>query len=173
MRHSLTRRLPYSPDQLFDLVADVEAYPRFVPWISAMRVGRRWESAPGVTTFDAEASVGFAIIRERFATRVTLDRPNLAIAADFISGPFRKLENRWRFAAAPGGRAELSFCIDFEFGSRLLQGLLSANFERAVAKLIACFERRAIELYGSGPAAKTVVNDSPEPTVVEPTSTVL
>lgn len=149
MRHSLTRALPYSPDQLFDLVADVEAYPRFVPWISGMRVSRRRETAPGVTAFDADASVGFAIVHERFATRVTLDRPNLAIDADFISGPFRKLQNRWRFTPDQGGGATLSFQIDFEFGSRLLQRLLMANFERAVAKLIGCFERRAAELYGS------------------------
>jgi coenzyme Q-binding protein COQ10 len=147
LRHALTRRLPYSPRQLFDLVGDVERYPAFVPWITDMRTWGRRDSGDGLTTFDAEAKVRFTLIRERFCTRVKLDAPALAIDADLISGPFRRLQNRWRFAPAAEG-AELSFGIDFEFGSRLLEGLLMANFERAVAKLIDCFERRAEALYG-------------------------
>jgi coenzyme Q-binding protein COQ10 len=148
LRHSLTRRLPYRPQQLFDLVGDVEKYPAFVPWVSDMRTWGRRACGEGMTTFDAEAKVRFAIIRERFSTRVRLDAPAMAIDADLLSGPFRRLENRWRFTPQGEG-TELSFRIDFEFGSRFLESLLSANFERAVAKLIGCFESRAKALYGS------------------------
>ena len=147
MRHGLIRVLPYRPDQLFALVGDVESYPRFVRWVSALRTWNRREVGAGVVLLDAEAEVRFSIIRERFSTRVRLDEPGLAIDVDLLSGPFRKLENRWRFKPHPAG-AELVFDIEFEFGSRLLEGLLAANFQRAVTKLVACFERRAKVLYG-------------------------
>jgi coenzyme Q-binding protein COQ10 len=147
LRHGLTRVLPYRPEQLFALVGDVESYPNFVRWISTLRTWNRREAEAGVTLLDAEAEVRFSIVRERFSTRVRLDEPALAIDVDLISGPFRKLENRWRFKPHPAG-AELVFDIDFEFGSRLLEGLLAANFHRAAAKLVACFERRAKVLYG-------------------------
>ncbi|HEX4741435.1 MAG TPA: type II toxin-antitoxin system RatA family toxin [Caulobacteraceae bacterium] len=147
MRHTLTRRMHYTPRQLFDLVGDVERYPAFVPWVTDMRTWGRRESEPGVMVFDAEAKVRFAIIREHFSTHVRLDEPNLTIDANLISGPFRRLENHWRFIPIEGG-TELSFGIDFEFGSRFLEGLLTANFERAVARLVGCFERRAQALYG-------------------------
>jgi coenzyme Q-binding protein COQ10 len=155
LRHTLTRRLPYSPRQLFDLVGDVERYPAFVPWVSDMRTWGRKDCAAGVSTFDAEAKVRFAIIRERFSTRVRLDEPAMAIDANLISGPFRRLENHWRFASAGEG-TELSFRIDFEFGSRFLESLLAANFERAVARLIGCFERRAQALYGQGGVVRSI-----------------
>ena len=148
VRHSLTHRLPYTPAQLFDLVADVERYPAFVPWVSEMRVTRRREGSPDLSLFDAQAKIGFAFVRERFSTAVRADKAAMTIDASLISGPFRRLENHLRFAPAPGGGSELNFSIDFEFGSRLLQGLLTTNFERAVDKLIGCFERRAAALYG-------------------------
>lgn len=133
---------------MFDLVGDVERYPAFVPWVTDMRTWGRRETAPGVITFDAKAKVRFAIIREHFSTRVRLDEPNLTIDANLISGPFRRLENHWRFTPVDEG-TDLSFGIDFEFGSRFLEGLLTANFERAVARLVGCFERRAQALYGN------------------------
>ena len=147
MRHGLTRVLPYRPDQLFDLVGDVERYPDFIKWLTAMQVSNRREVAVGVTDLDAEAKVKFSIINERFATRVRLDRPNLAIDVSLLSGPFRHLENQWRFRRHPRG-AELAFEIDFELGSRLLQGLLGANLDKAVKSLVGSFERRAKALYG-------------------------
>ncbi len=147
MRHSLTRILPYQPEQLFALVGDVESYPLFVRWVSDLRTWNRRPDGQGITLLDAEARVKFSIVRERFATRVRLDEPGLAIDVDLLSGPFRKLESRWRFVPHATG-CELAFDIDFEFGSRLLETLLAANFERAVGKLIACFERRAKQLYG-------------------------
>jgi coenzyme Q-binding protein COQ10 len=149
LRHSLTRILPYTPSQLFLLVGDVDRYPEFVPWVTRLRSWNRRPSGEGVTLLDAEADVGFAIVRERFATRVRLDERALTIDVDLISGPFRRLKNRWRFAAHPEG-CELTFEIDFEFKSRLLQALLAANFHRAVERLVGCFEDRAKALYGLG-----------------------
>jgi coenzyme Q-binding protein COQ10 len=147
LRHTLVRRLPYAAEQLFALVGDVERYPEFVPWVSGLRTWNRRQPGEGVTTLDAEATVRFAIIQERFATRVRLDRAALQIDVDLISGPFRRLKNRWRFRPEGEG-TDLSFEIDFEFGSRLLEKLLAMNFERAVNALVACFERRARDLYG-------------------------
>lgn len=147
MRHSLTRRLPYRAEDLFTLVGDVEAYPQFVRWISALRAWNRRSGGEGVTLLDAEAVMKFGVLRERFSTRVRLDRPNLAIYVSLISGPFRRLENHWRFAAADQG-AQLWFDIDFEFRSALLAGLLAANFAKAAETLVHCFEVRAAELYG-------------------------
>jgi coenzyme Q-binding protein COQ10 len=147
LRHRLTRILPYQPRQLFELVGDVERYPEFVPWISRLRTWNRRADGEGVTLVDAEAEVGFSIVRERFTTRVTADATALTISVDLISGPFRRLANRWRFREHAQG-AELWFEIDFEFKSRLLERLLAANFERAVNRLVRCFEDRAKALYG-------------------------
>jgi len=148
LRHRVTRVLPYAPAQLFALVGDVERYPQFVPWVKRLRAWNQRAEGEGVTTLDAEAEVGFSIIHERFSTHVRLDEPALAIDASLISGPFRRLENRWRFVGHAKG-AELSFEIDFEFKNRLLDALLAANFHRAVGKLISCFEERARQLYGA------------------------
>jgi coenzyme Q-binding protein COQ10 len=147
LRHSLTRILPYRPDQLFALVGDVERYPEFVPWVQRLRAWNRRPDGEGITLLDAEAEVGFSIVHERFSTRVRLDEPALAIDVSLLSGPFRKLENRWRFKPHTMG-VELTFEIDFEFKSRLLERLLAANFQRAVNRLVGCFEDRAKALYG-------------------------
>jgi coenzyme Q-binding protein COQ10 len=147
LRHSLTRDLPYAPGQLFDLVADVESYPQFVRWISALKTWNRRADGEGITLIDAEAQVKFSVINERFATTVRLDRPNLAIDVALLSGPFRKLDNHWRFR--PRGRGtEVCFDIDCVFRTRLLDGLLSTNLGRAANRLVGCFESRAAQLYG-------------------------
>jgi coenzyme Q-binding protein COQ10 len=147
LRYSLTRHLPYDAGDLFTLVGDVETYPEFVRWITALRTWNRRSEGEGVTLLDAEARVKFAVLRERFATRVRLDRPNLTIDVSLISGPFRRLENHWRFQPAADG-ASLRFDIAFEFRSPLLAGLLAANFGKAAETLVNCFEVRAAELYG-------------------------
>lgn len=152
MRYRLVRHLAFGPDQLFAMVGDVERYPEFVPWVTSLRTWNRRDLGEGVVTLDAEAQVRFAIIKERFATRVTLDAGARVIDVALISGPFRRLKNQWCFEPGPKG-CDLSFEIDFEFGSRLLHGLLAANFERAVGRLVGCFERRAGELYGPAPEA--------------------
>lgn len=146
-RHAVTRVLPYTPEQLFDLVGDVERYPEFVPWVTHMRVWNARAEPDGASSVDAEAGVGFSFLRERFATRVRRDPAAGTIDVSLLSGPFRKLENQWRFTPEGEG-TRIAFAIDFEFKVRLLDALLQANFDRAVRKLISCFEARARVLYG-------------------------
>ena len=145
--HRLTHVVPHTPDQMFALVADVASYPDFVPWVTSMRTWNAVEAKDGLNFIDAEASVGFAFLRERFATRVRRDPVDRVVAVDLIHGPFRRLVNEWRFGPHPQG-CEISFFIEFEFKNRLLEALLDANFDRAVRKLIGCFEARAQKLYG-------------------------
>lgn len=144
--HRVLRRLPFTPEQLFELVGDVGRYPEFVPWITTMRVRNARQESEGVSLVDAEAAVGFSFLKERFATRVRRDREALEIRVDLLHGPFRRLANRWTFTPQPTG-CEVGFEIEFEFKSRLLDTLLAANFNRAVDKLIGCFEARANALY--------------------------
>ena len=163
MRHHVTRILPYTPDQLFDLVGDVERYPEFVPWITRIDASRPRTERDGITSLDAQAWVGFSFLRERFATRVRRDANQREITVELISGPFRKLWNMWLFSPDEGG-CKVVFDIDFEFKSKLLDIMLTANFERAVARLIACFQARAETLYGiprlaAAPAHGRAVSD--------------
>ena len=118
-----------------------------MPWVTRLRTWNRRPGGEGITLLDAEAQVGFSVVNERFATRVTLNEPAMTIDVDLLSGPFRRLTSRWTFKDHPAG-AELSFEIDFEFKSRLLAALLTANFGRAVNRLVGCFEARATALYG-------------------------
>ncbi len=142
----VTRLLPYAPDELFALVGDVESYPQFVPWVSALRVWNRTEPDAGIRSLDAEARVGFAMVRETFATRVRLDAARRTINVSLLYGPFRRLRNHWTFTEAPEG-TRVDFEIDFEFKSRLLDAILAANLHRAAEKLVGCFEARAAALY--------------------------
>jgi len=145
--HRVTRILPYTPEQLAELVADVRAYPEFVPWVTAMRVWNPREEAPGVSLLDAEAAVGFSLLKERFSTWVRHDRNRNMVEVGLLRGPFRHLNNRWEFFPDPAG-TRVEFLIDFAFKSRLLDVMLHANFDRAVASLMRCFEARADKLYG-------------------------
>ena len=140
--HRVTKILPYAPDQLAALVADVRAYPDFVPWVTSMRVWNAREEAPGVSLLDAEAGVGFAMLKERFSTWVRHDANRNMVEVGLIRGPFKHLKNRWEFHPHPEG-TRLEFMIDFAFKSRMLDMMLSANFDRAVEKLIGCFESEA------------------------------
>lgn len=160
MRHHVSRVLPYQPEQLFRLVGDVAKYPEFVPWITAMRTWNTRPLSEGVDAVDAEAGVGFSFLKEKFATRVRRDSHNRQIDVSLISGPFRRLENRWRFIDAGRGCTRIEFDIDFIFKSRLLETLMRANFGHAVDKLISCFETRAKALYGeqAPPAAEPLAN---------------
>ena len=147
-RHTVTKILPFQPGQLFEMVGDVDRYPQFVPWLTSMRSWNAQEIAPGVTSVDAEAGVGIAFLTERFSTRVTRDATARRITVSLIRGPFRALRNEWQFFDDPQG-ARIEFSIDFEFKSRLLDAFLAANMDRAIDKLIACFEARARALYGA------------------------
>lgn len=149
--YHVERILPYTPEQMFALVGDVRAYPDFIPWIRSIRLSPERQEADQVSVLDADASVGFSVINERFATRVRRDRAAQLIEVNLISGPFKTLLNQWRFVADPLG-TKIFFDIDFEFKSRLLDLMLRANFDYAVQRLIGCFEARAKALYGSAAA---------------------
>jgi coenzyme Q-binding protein COQ10 len=151
LKHHVTRHLPYAPEQLFTLVGDVTAYPDFVPWITSMRTWNARTLPDGVETVDAEAGVGFSFLRERFSTRVRRDAADRQIEVNLLAGPFRHLANRWRFFDDGQGGTRVEFDIDFQFKSRLLETLLTANFAHAVDRLMSCFEARAQALYGPAP----------------------
>ena len=138
--------LPYAPEQLFTLVGDVEAYPQFVPWITAMRTWNGRADAQ-VSTVDAEAQVGFSFLREKFATRVRRDAAALTVDVSLLYGPFKRLSNQWRFSPHESG-ATVEFVIDFAFKSKILDAMLAANLDRAANTLIGCFEDRARVIYG-------------------------
>lgn len=145
-RHQVQRVLPFTPDQLFALVGGVEAYPEFVPWITHMAVTNASKVDETTDRIDAEAGVGFSFLQERFTTRVMRDKADREIEVRLLAGPFKHLVNDWRFEDHPQG-CKVKFEIEFAFKSRLLDLLLAANFDRAVNKLIACFEARARALY--------------------------
>ena len=148
MRHHVTKLLPYTPDQLYALVGDVDRYPEFVPWIVAMRTWNARTEADGSSRVDAEAKVGFSFLREKFSTTVRRDPAVRQIDVGLLSGPFEKLRNRWRFFEDPAG-TRIEFDIDFAFKTKFLEGLLSRNFEHAVDRLMECFEARAKALYSA------------------------
>lgn len=148
--HRVTRILPYTPEQLAALVADVSAYPDFVKWVTTMRIRNQRDESPGVTVLDAEAQVGFSFLTERFSTWVRHDRTVPMVEVGLIRGPFRYLKNRWTFHPDPAG-TRLEFMIDFAFKSPILNAMLQANFDRAVSALIGSFEAEARRRYGAKP----------------------
>ncbi len=143
--HAEQRFLPYTPEQLFDLVADVERYPEFLPWCVGARIRERRD-----TLVVADLLIGFRMFRERFTSRVTLDRPR-RIDVAYSEGPFRYLDNHWIFEPAEGG-CRIDFFVDFEFRSRVLQALIGALFNEAVRRMVHAFETRARALYGPRPS---------------------
>lgn len=144
--HAEQRVLPYSPEQLFALVADVERYPEFLPWCVGARIRER-----GANLVVADLIIGFKLIRERFTSRVVLDPPR-RIDVSYTEGPFRYLDNHWAFTPAPGG-CRIDFFVDFEFKSRLLQKVIEVVFGEAVRRMVGAFEKRARDLYGPPAAA--------------------
>lgn len=140
--HAEQRRLPYSPEQLFDLVADVERYPEFLPWCLDCRVTRR----QGDVLY-ADLIIGYKMVREKFGSRVTLTRPDL-IRVEYLSGPMKYLSNQWRFLPAPDGGCIIDFYVDFEFRNPFFQRLMGLFFNEAVRRMVAAFEARAKALYG-------------------------
>jgi coenzyme Q-binding protein COQ10 len=143
------RRVRHRSDQMFDLVADVERYPEFVPLCTGLRVRSRRPDPQGRETVLAEMSVGYKMIRERFTSRVLLDKPRLRVVVEYIDGPFRHLENIWTFRDdAEPGRSLVTFFIDYEFRSRTLGVLMGAMFDAAFRKFADAFEQRADKLYG-------------------------
>jgi coenzyme Q-binding protein COQ10 len=141
-RHSETKHLPYTPEQLFDLVADVARYDEFLPWVVAVRVR---SSSPTETV--ADLVVGFNAFKERFTSRVEKDRPN-RIFVDYVEGPLKFLHNEWRFERADDGGTKLHFSVDFAFRSRLFEAVAGQVFDRALRRMTNAFEQRAASLYG-------------------------
>lgn len=140
-----TRRVPFTPRQMFDLVADVERYPEFLPLCEGLSVrsrNRDGECAIVLATMD----VGYKAIRESFTSRVTIDTTKLTVRADLVEGPFRQLENRWGFTEAPGG-SDVHFFISYEFSSFMLQMLVGAVFDQAIRRYTEAFEERARVVY--------------------------
>ncbi len=152
--HAERRHLPYRADQLFDLVADVARYPEFLPWCTGARIRERRDNV-----IIADLLIGFRMIRERFTSRVTLNRPD-RIDVAYSEGPFRYLENHWLFEEQADGSCVIDFYVDFEFRSRVLQRLIGALFNEAVRRMVGAFEGRARQLYGEpdprGAAAKPI-----------------
>jgi coenzyme Q-binding protein COQ10 len=145
----VTRRVRHTAQQMYDLVADVERYPEFLPLCESLRVIRRQDRPEGGEVLVAEMGVGYKAIRERFTTRVTLDPSSHRIVAEYIDGPFRHLENRWTFKDAEGGTCDVDFFITYEFKSRTLGLLMGTMFDRAFRKFTDAFEGRAARIYGT------------------------
>ncbi|HUH84072.1 MAG TPA: type II toxin-antitoxin system RatA family toxin, partial [Stellaceae bacterium] len=144
--HAEKRVLPYSQAQLFDLVADVERYPEFLPWCLAARVRER---RPDLVV--ADLLIGYKMVRERFTSRVMLSAPD-RIDVTYSEGPFRYLNNHWVFEPQADGSCVLDFYVDFEFRSRMLQKIIELLFNEAVKRMVGAFEARARKLYGETPA---------------------
>ncbi|MEH3122375.1 MAG: type II toxin-antitoxin system RatA family toxin [Sphingomonas phyllosphaerae] len=142
-KHSETRRLPYTPEQMFDLVADVRRYPEFLPWVSAMRVRK---DTPEETL--ADMIVGFKGLRETFTSKVTKQQPE-TIRVEYIEGPLKYLNNDWRFRADGEGGCLVDFSVDFAFKNRMFEMLAGQVFGVALRRMIGAFEERAAKLYGA------------------------
>jgi coenzyme Q-binding protein COQ10 len=148
-RHSETRHLPYTPEQMFQLVADVGRYGEFLPWVSATRVRSNSE-----TEMVADMIVGFKGLRETFTSKVAKERPG-HIRVDYLDGPLKYLNNDWTFRPDGKGGTLVDFCVDFAFKNRMFELLAGQVFDRALRKMIGAFEERAAALYGAGGASSS------------------
>ncbi len=152
--HAEKRILPYSEEQLFDMVADVRRYPEFLPWCVGARVLTRTDKE-----LTADLTIGFKMFRETFRSQVLLERPH-HVHVRYLTGPFRYLNNHWRFRPVPGG-TEVDFFVDFEFKSRLLQAVIGTVFNEAVRLMVRAFERRAMALYRRAPPPAAPATPAP------------
>ncbi len=140
--HAEQRAMPYSCEQMYDLVAGVDKYPEFLPWCLASRITRREGNV-----FYADLIIGYKMIREKFGSRVTALRPD-HVHVEYLSGPMKHLSNHWRFLPQPDGTCIIDFYVDFEFKNPVLQKLIAVFFEEAVKRMVGAFEARARQLYG-------------------------
>jgi coenzyme Q-binding protein COQ10 len=147
-RFSSKRRVPHSAPQMFDLVADIERYPEFVPLCHSMKIRQRKPKPNGTEIVVADMTVSFKLVKESFTSEVVLDRPNLKIAARYLRGPFSSLENRWTFEPRSETECDVGFYLAYEFKSRMLAMLMGAMFDAAFARFSAAFEKRADAVYG-------------------------
>ena len=147
------RRVRHAASNMFDLVADVEKYPEFVPLCQSLRVRRRTEGGEGIETIVADMTVAYKVMRETFTSRVTLDRSNLQILVEYLDGPFSRMENRWDFHPSSERTCEVEFFITYEFKSRMLALLMGSMFDLAFQRFAAAFEKRADAVYAASHSA--------------------
>jgi coenzyme Q-binding protein COQ10 len=147
-KFSSKRRVNHSAAQMFDLVADVERYPEFVPLCKSLKIRQRTAKPDGSEVLIADMTVSFKLVREAFTTRVTLDRPNLKILVEYLQGPFSNLENHWTFEPKSDGASDVGFFLTYEFRSRMLGILMGTMFDTAFQRFAAAFEKRADVIYG-------------------------
>ncbi|MGB3722461.1 MAG: type II toxin-antitoxin system RatA family toxin [Pacificimonas sp.] len=157
-RHQEVRNLPYTPHQMFDLVADVGSYAEFLPWVVATRVKSKTEKA-----LVADMIVGFRMVRETFTSEVALDRPR-SLHVEYLDGPLKYLRNDWRFEPDGEGGTDVHFCVDFEFRQKLFERLAGTFFHEAFRRMVAAFEKRAGEIYGVSVDAPGSSNSSAQRT---------
>ncbi|MEL6168431.1 MAG: type II toxin-antitoxin system RatA family toxin [Pseudomonadota bacterium] len=154
-KHSETKSLPYTAQQMYDLVGDIEQYPKFIPWCSAARIRTRTQSGDHEVV-DADLVISFKVFREKFGSRVRLWETDRRIETRYMDGPFKHMRSEWAFADTDAG-CDVSFFVDFEFRNPLLQSVVGVVFYDAMQRIVRAFERRAAELYGasaSAPASK-------------------
>ena len=145
-KHAETRILPYDARQMYDLVADVQAYPQFLPWCAAARIRSRRPQG-NAEVVEADLVISFKVFRERFGSKVTLRPDELGIDTDYLDGPFKHMVSKWAFKDTEDG-VDVSFFVDFEFRNRLLQGAAGMFFYEAMQRIVRAFETRAKDLYG-------------------------
>lgn len=139
--HAEKKRLPYTQEQLFALVADVRKYPEFLPWCRSARITKEEGDV-----FYADLVIGYKLFQESFSSRVHLSAPD-AIRVDYLRGPMKRLSNEWHFLPEPDGTCTIDFFVDFEFRNRLFQGLMEVFFNEITRRMVSAFENRARELY--------------------------
>src|SRR3954463_751832 len=147
-KFSSKRRVDHSASEMYDLVADVERYPEFVPLCSALKIRQRMAKPDGTEVLVADMTVSFKLVKETFTSRVTLDRANLKILVEYLKGPFSNLENRWTFEPRSEDDCDVGFFLSYEFKSRMLGLLMGSMFDAAFSRFSAAFEKRADVIYG-------------------------
>ncbi len=147
--HSENRPLPFTAQQMYDLVADVARYPEFLPWCAAARVRRVTPDGPS-QVMEADLVISFKVFRERFGSRVVLWPETLKIDTEYLDGPFKYMKSTWSFTARNDGGCDVHFFVDFEFRNAILQGIIGLVFNEAMHRIVRAFEARAVALYGAG-----------------------
>ena len=145
---STTRGVRHAASHMFDLVADVEKYPQFVPLCRDLKIRQRIEEPEGVVVLIADMTVAYKLLHETFISRVTLDRANLQILVEYLRGPFSQMQNRWEFHPVGENTSDVKFFITYEFKSRTLGLLIGAMFDAAFRRFSHAFEQRADVVYG-------------------------
>ena len=150
-QHKDSRILPYTADQMYALVADIERYPEFLPWNTAARIRSRRPEPDGSELVEADLVISFKVFRERFGSRVTLWPAQKRIDTEYLDGPFKYLKSGWSFADLPHGSCKVDFFVDFEFRNAILGKVIGVVFGEAMSRIVRAFEDRARALYGARP----------------------